>query len=126
MPNRIKWRHAPLSAKQVNNEDLDHQLGPQTLTALLTPLELIDPGFHAGSARLGGMINCRAQSPSYHPGPFVKVSLYSEKLHVSADLRPCSPAFTFVFGFVHHRSIIIQYVPGTKKEKRQYDGVLCV
>lgn len=64
--NRIKWCHKPLSAKQVNNEDLDHQLGPQTLTALLTLLEPIDQGFHAGSAQLHGMINCYAQIPSYH------------------------------------------------------------
>lgn len=29
--NRIKWCHKLLSAKQVNNEDLDHQLGPQNM-----------------------------------------------------------------------------------------------
>lgn len=46
-----------LSAKHVNNEDLDQQLGPQTLTALVTPSEPIDQGFHAGSARLHGTIN---------------------------------------------------------------------
>lgn len=28
--SRIKWCHKLLSAKEVNNEDLDHQLGPQT------------------------------------------------------------------------------------------------
>lgn len=64
--NRIKWCRKLLSAKQVNNEDLDHQLGPQTLTALLTPLELIDQGFRAGSAQLSGKINCHAQIPSHH------------------------------------------------------------
>lgn len=64
--NRIKWCHKLLSAKEVNNEDLDHQLGPQTLTALLPPLELIDQGFHAGSAQLHGMINCHAQIHSFH------------------------------------------------------------
>lgn len=76
----------------MNNEDLDHQLGPQTLTAL-TPLEPIDQGFPAGSAQLHGMINCYAQIPSYHRGSFVKVSLYNEKSdrcgNVSADLRHC-------------------------------------
>lgn len=47
---RIKWCYKLLSAKQVSNEDLDNQLGAQTLTALFTPLGPIDHGFHAGSA----------------------------------------------------------------------------
>lgn len=64
--NRIKWCHKLLSAKQVSNEDLDHQLGPQTLTALLTPLEPIDQGFRAGSAQPSGKINRHTQIPSYH------------------------------------------------------------
>lgn len=71
--NRIKWCHKMLSAKQVNNEDLDHQLRPQTFMALLTPLEPIDQGFHAGSTQLHGMINCILQIPSDHLGSFVKV-----------------------------------------------------
>lgn len=46
--NRIKQCHKILSSKQVNNEDLDNQLGSQILTALLTLLETIDHDFHAG------------------------------------------------------------------------------
>lgn len=63
-----------LSAKQVNNEDLHQQLGRQTLTAIVTPLESVYQGFHAGLAQLHGMINCQAQIPSYRRGTFVKVS----------------------------------------------------
>lgn len=48
--NRIKQCHKILSSKQVNNEDLDNQLGSQILTALLTLLETIDHDFHAGLA----------------------------------------------------------------------------
>lgn len=80
--NRIKWCHTLLSAKQVNNEDLDQQLGLQTLTALRAPLVPIDQGFHAGSARLHGMINCCAQIHSYHRGSFVKVNSYEEKFNL--------------------------------------------
>lgn len=93
--NRIKWCRKLLSAKQVNNEDLDHQLGPQTLTALLTPLELIDQGFRAGSAQLSGKINCHAQIPSYHWDSFVKVRLCNEK--TAKYLRLCILFFTFMF-----------------------------
>lgn len=51
-----------MSAKEVNNEDL----GPQTLTALLKTLKLIDQHFHAGSSQLHGMINCNAQICGYN------------------------------------------------------------
>lgn len=106
--NRIKWCYTLMSAKQVNNEDLDHQLRPQTFTGLLTPLEPIDQGFHAGSAQLHGMINCIVQIPSYHLGSFVKVSSYNEKLHlcvnVSADLRHCVLVFTLLFCLVARRN----------------------
>lgn len=112
---RIKLRHKLLSAKQVNNEDLDHQLWPQTLTALFTPLEPIDQGFHASSARLRGMINRQAQIPSYHWGSFVKVSLYHEKWDpygdVSVDLTPCVLFLPLYVTFISR---------GDAKRKRQY------
>ena len=108
--NRIKQCHTLLSAKQVSNEDLDQQLGRQTLAALVTPLEPIDQGFHAGSPQLHGMINCHAQIPSYHRGSFVKVSLGNEKLNlcgkVPADRRQCilPLALLLLFALVAHRS----------------------
>lgn len=104
---RIKRRRKLLSAKQVNNEDLDHQLWPQTLTALLTPLEPIDQGFHASSARLHRMINCQAQIPRYYWGSFVKVSLYHEKWDlcgdVSVDLMPCVLSSPLYVTFISRR-----------------------
>lgn len=119
--NRIKWCHKPLSAKQVNNEDLDHQLGPQTLTALLTPLEPIDQGFHAGSAQLHGMINCYAQIPSYHWGSFVKASLHNEKLDLGATMY-CGYTFVSSVWFVSPQEHT--YIP--KKKRQQYGGLLYV
>lgn len=103
--NRIKWCHKLLSAKQVNNEDLHHQLAAPALTALLTPLEPIDQGFRAGSAQLSRKINCHAQIPSYHRGSFVKVRLYNEKFDlcgkISVDPRQCILFFYLcVFCFI--------------------------
>lgn len=115
----IKRRRKPLSAKQVNNEDLDHQLWPQTLTALLTPLEPIDQGFHASSAQLRRMINCQAQIPSYHWGSFVKLSSYHEKWDpygdVSVDLSRCVLSLPLYVTFISCKDA---------KRKRQYCGFL--
>lgn len=68
--------HKLLSAEEVNNEDLDRQLGPQTLPALLPPLELIDRGFHATSsaASWDDLLLCTS---SYHWRSFIKFSLYN-------------------------------------------------
>lgn len=84
MPNKIKWRHTLLSATQVNNEDLDHQLGPKTLTALPKPLELIYPGFDAGSATAPAVPRSIATDnlPAMIEAPFVKMGTYNEKFNL--------------------------------------------
>lgn len=117
--NRIRQWHKLASAKQVNNEDLDHQLGCQTLTALLALLVPIDQGFHTGSAQFHRMINYHAQIPSYQRGSFIKASLHDEKLHlrgaVSLDMRQC---ILFLSVFLACHILLVQ-----KGYKKQYGPI---